>query len=197
VACDVQPRGRVERQFRSLPIGTRSTTIVFPIPRVARRTCELVRQVKLGFADPRRTYTKAFERYALELSRCMTILEVARHLGVSWDIIKDIQKWDLSRRYANPKLKHLRQIDIDEISVAKGHRYLTVVLDLESGAVVFVGVGRGADALKPLWKRLRQCKVRIEAVAMELVTRLPRFGLQIPAQRDDRLRPLPRDQALQ
>jgi transposase len=103
--------------------------------------------LKIGFADPRRTYTKAFERYALKLSRQMTILDVARHLGVSWDIIKDIQKRDLSRRYA--KLKDLRQIAIDESAIAKGHRYLTVVLNLESGAVVFVGDGKGADALKP------------------------------------------------
>jgi len=52
--------------------------------------------------------------------------------------------------------------------VAKGHRYLTVVLDLESGAVVFVGDGKGADALKPFWKRLRPSKARIAAVAMDL-----------------------------
>ena len=39
--------------------------------------------------------------------------------------------------------------------MAKGHRYLTVVLDLDSGAVVFVGEGKGADALLPFWKRLR------------------------------------------
>src|SRR6185437_1277625 len=98
----------------------------------------------------------------------MTILDVARHLGVSWDIIKDIQKRDLSRRYAKPKLKHLRQIAIDEIAVAKGHRYLTVVLDLESGAVVFVGDGKGGDALKPFWKRLCRCKAKIVAVAMDM-----------------------------
>jgi transposase len=128
----------------------------------------VVRQVKLDFADPRRTYTKAFERYALELSRSMTILDVARHLGVSWDIIKDIQRRDLFRRYAKPKLKNLRQIAIDEIAVAKGHRYLTVVLDLESGAVIFVGDGKGGDALKPFWKRLRRCKAKIAAVAMDM-----------------------------
>jgi transposase len=165
---DVQPRGRVERRFRSLPIGSRATTIVFPIPRVSCRVCGVVRQVEIGFADPRRTYTKAFERYALELSRQMTILDVARHLGVSWDIIKDIQKRDLSRRYAKPKLKDLRQIAIDEIAIAKGHRYVTVVLNLESGAVVFVGDGKGADALKPFWKRLRGSKAKIEAVAMDM-----------------------------
>jgi transposase len=85
----------------------------------------------------------------LELSRSMTIRDVARHLTVGWDLIKDIQKRDLWRRYAKPKLKHLRPIAIDEIAIAKGHRYLTVVMDLESGAVVFVGDGKGADALKP------------------------------------------------
>jgi transposase len=165
---DVRPRGQVERRFRSLPIGSRLTTVVFPIPRVACQACGVVRQVGVDFADPRRTYTKAFERYALELSRCMTILDVARHLGVSWDIVKDIQKRDLSRRYAKPKLKGLRRIAIDEIAVGKGHRYLTVVLDLESGAVIFVGDGKGGDALKPFWKRLRRCKAKVEAVAMDM-----------------------------
>ena len=70
--------------------------------------------------------------------------------------------------YAKPKLKHLRAIAIDEIAVARGHRYLTVVMDLESGAVVFVGDGKGADALKPFWKRLRPSGAQIEAVAMDM-----------------------------
>src|ERR687897_720685 len=98
----------------------------------------------------------------------MTIRDVAAHLGVGWDLVKDIQKRDLSRRYAKPKLKHLRRIAIDEIAVAKGHRYMTIVLDLDSGAVVFVGDGKGADALKPFWKRLRPSGAKIEAVAMDM-----------------------------
>jgi transposase len=167
-ASDVLFRGHVERRFRSLPIGSRATFLDIPIPRVECRACGVVRQVEIPFADERRSYTKSFERYALELSRRMTILDVAKHLGVGWDLIKDIQKRDLSRRYAKPKLKHLRQIAIDEISVASGHRYLTVVMDLENGAVVFVGDGKGADALKPFWKRLRPSKAKIEAVAMDM-----------------------------
>jgi transposase len=161
-------RGHAERQFVALPIGSRKTTVVLPIPRVECRACGLVRQVQVPFADPRRSYTKSFERYVLELSRSMTIRDVAHHLDVGWDLVKDIQKRDLSRRYAKPKLKHLRAIAIDEIAVASGHRYLTVVMDLESGAVVFVGDGKGADALKPFWKRLRPSGARIEAVAMDM-----------------------------
>jgi transposase len=165
---EVHSRGRVGRRFRSLPIGGRATFVDLPVPRLECRACGVVRQVAIPFADARRTYTRSFERYALELSRRMTIRDVAKHLGVGWDVIKDIQKRDLTRRYAKPKLKHLRHIAIDEIAIAKGHRYLTLVLDLESGAVVFVGDGKGAKALKPFWKRLRGSKAKIEAVAMDM-----------------------------
>jgi transposase len=167
-SADVVSRGHVERRFRCLPIGPRPTSLVLPIPRVECRACGVVRQVDITFADPRRSYTRRFERYVLELSRRMTIRDVAAHLGVGWDLVKDIQKRDLSRRFAKPKLKHLRRIAIDEIAVAKGHRYMTLVMDLDSGAVVFVGDGKGADALKPFWKRLRPSGARIEAVAMDM-----------------------------
>ena len=165
---DVGSRGHVERRFKSLPIGGKSVSIVFPIPRVECAVCKALRQVDIGFADRRRSYTRPFERYALGLLRHMTIQDVAEHLNVGWDLVKDIQKRDLTRRFARPKLKQLRQIAIDEISIGKGHRYLTVVLDLESGAVVFVGDGKGADALIPFWRRVRRSGARIEAVAIDM-----------------------------
>ena len=52
---DVRPRGHVERQFRSLPIGGRATSVVLPIPRVECLACGVVRQVEVSFADPRRS----------------------------------------------------------------------------------------------------------------------------------------------
>lgn len=165
---DVVAHGHAVRQFRSLPIGRKPVFVVFPIPRVECPTCRIVRQVDVGFADRRRTYTRAFERYALGLSRHMTIKDVARHLGVSWDLIKEIQSRDLTRRFGRPKLKALRQIAIDEISIGRGHRYLTVVLDLQTGAVVFVGDGKGAEALEPFWKRLRRSRAKVEAVAIDM-----------------------------
>ena len=165
---DVGSRGHMERRFKSLPIGGKPVSIVFPIPRIACSACGALRQVEIGFADRRRSYTRPFERYALDLLRHMTIQDVAEHLNVGWDLVKDIQKRDLGRRFARPKLKHLRQIAIDEISIGKGHRYLTVVLDLESGAVVFVGDGKGGDALKPFWRRLRRSGARIKAVAIDM-----------------------------
>ena len=164
----VASRGCQERTFRAVPIGGKPVWVVLPIPRVECSTCQVIRQAPLDFADPRRSYTRSFERYALELSRRMTIQDVARHLQVGWDVIKDIQKRDLQRRYRKPKLNKLKQIAIDEIAIGHGHRYLTVVLNLETGAVVFVGEGKGADALEPFWKRLKAARARVEAVATDM-----------------------------
>jgi len=161
-------RGFQPRRFRSLPIGRRAVAIALEVPRVGCADCGAVRQVPLDFADERRSYTRAFERYVLELSRQMTIRDVARHLQVGWDLVKDIQKRYLTRRFRRLKLHALRQIAIDEIAIGRGQRYLTVVLDLESGAVVFVGDGKGVEALKPFWKRLKRSRARIEAVAIDM-----------------------------
>jgi hypothetical protein len=52
-ACDastVRPRGRVERRFRALPIGSRPTPIVLLVPRVQCLVCGVVRQV--AFPSP-------------------------------------------------------------------------------------------------------------------------------------------------
>ena len=164
----VHPHGEVIRWFQTIPIGSKQIYIVLSIPRVECRACGIIRQIKIGFAERRRTYTTAFERYALELSRHMTILDVSRHLGVSWDVVKDIQQRYLSKHYAHPRLKELKRIAIDEISIGKGQRYLTVVLDLRSGAVVFVGDGKGTEALLPFWRKLKSSKASIEAVAMDM-----------------------------
>jgi transposase len=167
-SVSVWRQGSVTRRFHALPIGSKPVTLVAEIPRLSCRDCGKTRQAAIGFAEPRRTYTKSFERYVLELSRHMTIKDVANHLGVSWDVAKDIQRRHLHRRFGKPKLKHLRQIAIDEISVGKGHRYVTLVLDLESGAVVHVGKGKGGDSLLPFWKRLRCSGAKVEAVATDM-----------------------------
>ncbi len=89
--AEVWMRGHHERTFRTVPIGSKPTSVTLAVARVWCPVCETVRQVKVGFADPKKRYTRSFERYALELSRHMTIKDVAEHLQVSWDTIKDIQ----------------------------------------------------------------------------------------------------------
>src|SRR5271166_1475194 len=58
----VLPRGHQVRTFKTVPIGRKPVSVVLAIPRVECPTCGIVRQVPLNFADPRRSYTQAFER---------------------------------------------------------------------------------------------------------------------------------------
>jgi len=113
-STNVVRRGQKERLFRTVPIGKKTVFLKLAIPRVECRDCGLVRQVKITFADHRRTYTRSFERYVLELSSMMTIQDIAKHLSVGWDMIKDIQKRYLIRHYYKPKLKDLHFLTVDE-----------------------------------------------------------------------------------
>lgn len=167
-SSDVRPRGKVTRQFKTVPIGKKPVIVSLDIPRVACMECQYLRQVKIPFAKERRSYTKSFERLVIDLSSCMTIQDIAHYLNVSWDTIKEIQKENLRKQFKKIELKDLKTIAIDEIAIKKGHRYLTIVLDLKSGAVVFVGDGKGANALEPFWKKLKRANAKIEAVAIDM-----------------------------
>jgi transposase len=167
-SAEVWDQGGVQRTFHSLPIGGKPTFVDFKVPRLLCFGCGKIRQAKLGFADPKKHYTRAFERYVLDLSRHMTIKDVAEHLQVGWDLVKDIQARSLQRRFGKPKLHKLKQIAIDEIAIGKGQRYVTVVLNLLSGAVVFVGDGKGVEALVPFWQRLRRSRAKVVAVATDM-----------------------------
>jgi transposase len=163
----VDRHGEVTRTFRLLPIGRKPVQVVLGIARVFCQKCWITRQVKVNFADEHQRYARSFERYVLDLSRHMTIQDVARHLQIGWDTVKDIQKRHLQRHYANPKLRHLKEIAIDEICVGR-KRFLTIVLDLRKGAVMFVGKGRGGEALEPFWRRLKSSRAKIRAVAIDM-----------------------------
>lgn len=98
----------------------------------------------------------------------MTIQDVALNLKMSWNTVKEINKRFLFRHYGHPKLKDVHYIAIDEFAVQKGHRYMTVVYDLEAGRAIFVGEGRESETLKPFWKRLKSSGAKLKAVAMDM-----------------------------
>jgi len=161
-------KGSLEREFRSIPIGRKKVTILLEVPRIHCQECGCKKQVSISFAKPKKHYTRFFERHVLDLLCSMTCQDVAKHLGVSWDTVRDIEKTSLERHFGKPPLKDVTHIAIDEIAVQKGHKYLTVVMDLKSGRVIFVGDGKGGDALIPFWKRLRRSKANIIAVCTDM-----------------------------
>ena len=98
----------------------------------------------------------------------MTILDVAELTGLCWDTVKGIVKERLARDYAHIRLKDLRRLAIDEIYLGRKKKYLTLVIDQESGRIVWVARGKGGEALQQFWRRLKASGGRIEAVAMDM-----------------------------
>ena len=161
-------RGTRERTFKNVPIGNKMTYIVLEIQRLECEQCQGVYQEEIKFARPNKTYTKKFARYVISLSKEMTINAIAEHLGVSWGLIKDIQKEHLKNKYKHLKAKKLKYLAIDEVAIHKGHNYLTVVMNLETGAVVYANKGRKKGTLDDLWTKLNRYKKNIKAVAMDM-----------------------------
>ena len=78
-SAEVWDQGGVDRTFHAVPIGSKPVMLKLKVPRVMCCDCGKVRQGKLGFADPGTHYTRAFERYVLDLARAITSPEVAQH----------------------------------------------------------------------------------------------------------------------
>jgi transposase len=165
---DVVRKGTVSRMFLGTPVGRCRMYFEAAIPRVHCERCGITRQVRVPFAEEKHRHTRQFERYALDLASITTTKHAAEHLGVAWGTVRDIEVRYLGRKYNKPKLKHLRHIAIDEIYLGKRMKFVTLVLDLESGAIVYVGNGKSAESLDPFWKRLRGSGARIEAVAADM-----------------------------
>ena len=120
---DVRSRGHVERRFRSVPIRQPPHLRGLGDPRVECQACGVVSP---GRGRLRRRPADLHQGLRAVRPGIVPADDHPRPGACdpqpSWDVIKDIQKRDLTRRYAKPKLKNLRKIAIDEIAIAKGHR---------------------------------------------------------------------------
>jgi transposase len=129
-----------------------------------------MRQPRLTFAEPKKHYTRSLERFVIDLCRVMLIQDVAELTGLGWDTVKEIHKKHLRRKYRWFNLKKVRYLAIDEVYLGKKRKYITIVLDLRTGRVIHIGRGKGKDALKGLWGRLRRSKAKIQAVATDMAS---------------------------
>ena len=111
-------------------------------------------------------YTKWLAKYVLALRADMSISAVAKHTGLHWETVKDIEKAYLAKKYAKIKLGDVRRLGIDEVYFGKKFGFITVVRDLGSGEVLFIGEGKGGAALEPFKRRLCSKSAQIEVVAI-------------------------------
>ena len=158
------------RDFVGLPIGGKKVIIRMKVQRYKCKDCDFDQQERIPFATGSRSYTHRFAKYVVDLLRGMTLQDVSNHLGVSWDTVKEIHSTYLERHYSPPSLEGVENIGIDEFADRKGHVYKTIVVDLDSGRILYVGDGKGTDALKGFWKKVKRKGVRIKHVATDLST---------------------------
>lgn len=129
-----------------------------------------IRVEDLGFVGLWQPITKRLAQYIVYLcSPPAGGSDVSRHLGLDWRLVKRIDKMYLSEAYSHVHSEELYILAIDEIAIKKGHRYLTVVINYETGQVVWMGEGRSRKTLEeffdslPPWRR-----ADISAVALDM-----------------------------
>lgn len=104
-------------------------------------------QEQIPWADPFGRITYRLEFLLLVYSQLMTQKAAAELLHLPRSTFSDLLHRVISRVRTGHRIRALKCIGIDEISYQKGHKYVTVVYDLERACVVWVGKGKGRDTI--------------------------------------------------
>jgi len=162
-------KGRLRRrEWRDLKIRQLPLVLAYTPRRVVCPDCG-VRVEQVPWAQRWSRVTKTLTRAVAELARQTDLSTVAHHFAVNWktvgSIIHRAVQWGLRKRRKRP----LRIIGIDEVSRKKGHRYLTLVYDLERGRLIWVGTDRSKATLEAFFDALggRRCQ-HLQAVVLDM-----------------------------
>ncbi len=157
-----------KRTVKGLPMGKLKTSFSVIVHRLKCHDCDAYRMEKLEFLPTQKShFTRALARCAIGLRSEMTIKAVADHLGLYWDTVKEIEKTHLQKKHARIDLSETTAIGIDEVYIGR-KGFLTIVRDLTTGAVLFIGDGKSGDSLAPFAKRLKRSACQISTVAVDL-----------------------------
>ncbi|HUU91067.1 MAG TPA: ISL3 family transposase [Phycisphaerae bacterium] len=171
-ACGRQA-GRIQqrevRAVRDLNFGSARVILRCTYRKVWCRQCSQVVVEDLELFDPYRRVTRRLARAIHELCKVMTVSDVARHFGLNWKTVKNIDKAFLEDQYGQTDYEGLRLLAVDEIAIKKGQQYMTVVIDHITGRVVWMGTGRKKETLDAFFAGMSdEQKARVEAVAMDM-----------------------------
>lgn len=157
-----------ERMWRHLDSCQCRTYLHARIPRV---DCQEhgVRQVSVPWAEPKSRFTVLFERLAIDVLRECGVSGASDILGISWDEGWQLMERAVARGRRRKAEKAVRRIGVDEKAAAKGHKYLTLVCDLDQGTVEHVSEDRKQESLEAYYDGLTpKRRAGIEAVAMDM-----------------------------
>jgi transposase len=160
---------REERRWRHLDTMQFQTIIKSRVP---RSNCPEhgAKTINVPWAGPGSRFTLLFERFAIDvIVASKSIKEAAKLLGISWDQVHHIQSRAVERGLARRKLTNIKNVGVDEKSFLKGHKYASLMVDIDGERVIDVVEGRTLESANKLWLKLPE-KVRagIDAVATDM-----------------------------
>ena len=157
-----------ERRWRHLDTCQFKTVVVAKVPR-CKCSEHGVHQVEVPWAEPHSRFTALFEALVIDWLREACMAAVSRRLGVSWDQLSGIMERSVKRGMERRETVSPKHVGVDETSSRKGHRYVTVVQDQETGNVLHVTEGRGRETLDEFYETLGPERVsEIESVSMDM-----------------------------
>jgi len=126
-----------------------------------------VKRERLDFLSSDPKYTQRFAMKIGALCRAMTVQDVARHMGLDWHRVKELDKIYMREQLARAGHPEPRVIGIDEISIRKRHVYRIVVSDLgRKRAIWFGGDGRSEADMDQFYAFLGRKNAKKIRVAM-------------------------------
>lgn len=167
-SCSIKDH-REERRWRHLDTMQFQTIIKSRIP---RSECPEhgVKTINIPWAGPNSRFTLLFERLAIDVMiAAKSIKEAARLLGLSWDQVHHIQARAVERGLARRELDEIKNVGIDEKSFLKGHKYASLMVDIDAERILDVVEGRTLEAANSLWQKLpEEVRSGVDAVAMDM-----------------------------
>lgn len=113
--------------------------------------------------------TRSLERSVALLSRTTDTTTAARHFELSWRTVSAIEGRYADEQLVPSRFDGLYAIGVDEIGWGRGQSYLTVVVDLLQGDVVWIGKGRSQESLEAFFREIgpERC-AQLRVVATDL-----------------------------
>jgi transposase len=145
------------RRWRSLDLGSTRVYIEAAAPRV-KCPEHGVLVAKVPWARHDSDYTYDFETAVTWLTLHATAQDVAEYFRIKWDTVGSIARRVQKSLEANEKNRfdNLEAIGIDETSYKKGHKYMTVVVNHSTGALIWARKGHGKEVLTEFFKGLTE-----------------------------------------
>jgi transposase len=157
-----------ERVYRHLNTCQMATYIHVRPPRV---NCPRhgVKQIASEFGENSSDMTYAFESFVIQIAQECSIEATGRLCDLSWDRGWNALERAVARGLARKEHKIPRRIGVDEKSIARGHKYESLVYDLDAGTVEYVTDERGQESLESYYRQFEDTELaEIKAVAMDM-----------------------------